>query len=98
MSYDERLKALESLEGSVERLLGYVAVLEERVQRLEVEKAGLEQELATLRSQVKVSTEEVKVLSAAAALSSDPDKTRRARKLIASLLREIDACIALLQA
>jgi len=98
VSRKQRLEALASLEGSVGQLLDRVATLSRRVQQLEAEKGALEEEVAKLKERLKVSSEEIKVLTAATTLSSDPDRSKEARKLIAQVLREIESCITLLQA
>jgi len=94
---EEKLKALAQLESNVERLLLRGDGLAKRIAVLEQENETLQQELAKAREALAASEEERRIQSAAVALGATNTDSREARKLISQVLREIEACIALLQ-
>ena len=97
MLSEEKLRALAQLEVNVERLLLHERELSMRVSVLEQEKKTLQQELEVVRGQLTSSEEERRIQSAAVALGATHTDSNEARKLISQVLREIEACIALLQ-
>lgn len=94
---EEKSKALKQLEGNVARLVSHVAELSERLAVLTQENETLQAELAEAREQLATSEEGRRIQSAAVALGATSSDSREARKLISQVLREIEACIALLQ-
>lgn len=94
---EEKSKALKQLEGNVARLVSHAAELSERLAVLTQENETLQAELAEAREQLATSEEGRRIQSAAVALGATSSDSREARKLISQVLREIEACIALLQ-
>jgi len=97
VSSEERWKALALLESNVERLLSHDRELVKRVKALEQENQTLQQELLQAKEGLAVSEEGRRIQSAAVALGATNTDSQEAKKLISQVLREIEACIALLQ-